>query len=84
MLYSTLRLSVVFEEHELIKKHSIDVLVTKDSGLAGGVAEKLQAAGACGIKVVVIRRPVIRQKTGECFEVISELIEQVSSYVEEH
>ncbi|MCK5171784.1 MAG: precorrin-6A reductase [Planctomycetes bacterium] len=69
---------------ELIKKHSIDVLVTKDSGLAGGVAEKLQAAGACGIKVVVIRRPVIRQKTGECFEVISELIEQVSIYVEEH
>lgn len=65
---------------ELIRKHSIDVLVTKDSGLAGGVAEKLQAAGTCGIKVVVIRRPVVEHKAGECFEVIAELIEQVSRH----
>ena len=69
---------------ELIKKHSIDLLVTKDSGLAGGVGEKLQAAGTCGIKVVVIRRPVIEQKTGECFEVISELIEEVICHAKGH
>ena len=68
---------------ELIKKYSIDVLVTKDSGLAGGVLEKLEAAKACGIKVVVIRKPIITKKTGQSFEVISELIKKVSSYVKE-
>ena len=68
---------------ETIKKYLIDVLVTKDSGIAGGVPEKLEAAKACGIKVVVIRKPVITQKTGESFEVISELIKKVGSYVKE-
>ena len=32
-------------------------LVTKDSGEAGGFAEKLRAAKACGVTPVVIRRP---------------------------
>lgn len=33
-------------------------LVTKESGGAGGYAQKLQAAAACGVKVLVIGRPV--------------------------
>lgn len=61
----------------LIEQHSIDVLVTKDSGLAGGVLEKLEAAKARGIKVVVIRKPVIKQQIGHSFEVMSELVEEV-------
>ncbi len=64
---------------EVIKKYSIDVLVTKDSGIAGGVPEKLEAAKACGIKVVVIRKPVITQKTGESFEDIPELIKKATT-----
>lgn len=62
---------------ELIKQHDIDVLVTKDSGLAGGVLEKLEAAKACGVKVIVIRKPVITQQIGHSFEVMSELVEEV-------
>ncbi len=62
---------------ELIKKHSIDVLVTKDSGQAGGVVEKLEAAKAYGIKVVVIKRPPTTQTTQESFSVISELVKTV-------
>ncbi len=65
---------------ETIKKYSIDVLVTKDSGIAGGVPEKLEAAKACGIKVIVIRRPLVTQKTGETFCEISELIKKLSFY----
>ncbi len=67
---------------EVIKKYSIDVLVTKDGGIAGGVPEKLEAAKACGIKVVLIRKPVISHKPGEGFEDISELIKKLSSYAE--
>ena len=68
---------------EVIKKYSIDVLVTKDSGIAGGVPEKLEAAKACGIKVVVIRKPVITQKTGESFCKIPKLIKKLSCYAKE-
>jgi precorrin-6x reductase len=68
---------------EIIKKYSIDVLVTKDSGIAGGVPEKLEAAKACGIKVVVIRKPAITQKTGESFCEICELIKKLSSCAKE-
>ena len=33
-------------------------LVTKDTGAAGGFSEKIRAAEACGVKVVVICRPL--------------------------
>ena len=41
----------------LFAEHRADVLVTKASGEAGGVAEKVLAAFDLGMKVVVIRRP---------------------------
>ncbi|WP_338677805.1 cobalt-precorrin-6A reductase [Streptomyces sp. SCSIO 30461] len=43
-------------ERELLDRHGIDVLVTKDSG-AAATAPKLTAARAAGIPVVLVRRP---------------------------
>ena len=43
----------------LIRAYGIGVLVTKDSGAAGGTREKLEAAQTEGCRVVVLRRPRI-------------------------
>jgi len=40
-----------------IREHAVGVLVTKDSGDAGGAAAKLQAARLEGCRVVVVQRP---------------------------
>lgn len=41
----------------IIHDHGIGVIVTKDSGAAGGTPEKIEAARLEGCKVVVVRRP---------------------------
>ena len=41
----------------LISEFGIDLLVTKESGKAGGFLEKIRAAKNCGIPAVVISRP---------------------------
>ena len=47
-----------FKVEENIKHlQSFGVLVTKDSGEAGGVDTKLEAARQCGCEVVVVERP---------------------------
>jgi precorrin-6A/cobalt-precorrin-6A reductase len=47
----------VEENRELIRRFSATTLVTKDSGQAGGVREKLEAARLEGCQVVVVAMP---------------------------
>jgi precorrin-6A/cobalt-precorrin-6A reductase len=42
----------------LLREYAIEVLVTKASGAAGGVVEKVLAAHEMGLTTVMIRRPV--------------------------
>ena len=49
----------VEENRAVIRRFEIGVLVTKDSGKAGGTAEKLAAARQEGCRVVVVQRPVL-------------------------
>jgi precorrin-6A/cobalt-precorrin-6A reductase len=49
----------VEENRRHMREFRIGVLVTKDSGTAGGVEEKLQAAQAEGCRVIVVARPVL-------------------------
>ena len=41
----------------LFQKYGVDVLVTKASGIVGGVMEKVLAAEELGMQIVMIRRP---------------------------
>lgn len=59
---------------EVIRRHGIGVLVTKDGGAAGGVSEKLEAARREGCEVVVVARPEERVAAGHSFSTIAELV----------
>ena len=47
----------VEENVETLRRFHIGVLVTKDSGVAGGVPAKIEAARIHGCRVVVVARP---------------------------
>ncbi|MEU4211595.1 cobalt-precorrin-6A reductase [Streptomyces sp. NPDC026206] len=51
-------------ERELLRRHAVDVLVTKDSG-AAATAAKLVAAREAGVPVLVVRRPPVPQGVPE-------------------
>jgi precorrin-6A/cobalt-precorrin-6A reductase len=64
----------VKENRSTIRNFRIGVLVTKDSGEAGGVPEKLEAAREEGCRVVVVRRP---EPPREYFDQVETLIKRL-------
>ena len=55
-----------------IKYCNADVIITKQSGTAGGYDEKIQASISCNISCVVIKRP---ESNGTQFENLDEFIQ---------
>jgi precorrin-6A/cobalt-precorrin-6A reductase len=47
-------------ERALLREYRIDLLVTKDSGAAGGLDTKLRAAAALHVATVVVSRPLLQ------------------------
>jgi precorrin-6A/cobalt-precorrin-6A reductase len=64
----------------VLREFNIGVLVTKDSGEAGGAPEKIEAAKKAGCHVVMVSRP--KEKSDQVFERISELVEAVKRFLE--
>jgi precorrin-6A/cobalt-precorrin-6A reductase len=69
----------VEKNQKTLKRFRIGVLVTKDSGKAGGVLEKLQAARLEDCRVVVVRRPP--KPLGNVFEDLADLVADVIATV---
>lgn len=65
----------VEENIRLIRKFDIGVLVTKDSGEAGGVAAKQEAARREGCTLVIVTRPEMPDRN--TFETMNELLSEL-------
>ncbi len=63
------------DEIELMQRHGIDTLVTKDSGGAA-TAAKLEAAAQLGIRVIVVRRPELPEGV-EVVESVEDVIHRL-------
>ena len=68
------------ENRRVIQQFHAGVLVTKDSGDAGGVREKIDAARMEGCAVIVVGRPQQSTATGG-FQKIPDLIEKLKTLV---
>lgn len=64
----------VEENRELLRRIGAGVMVTKDSGKAGGVAEKMEAAEAEKCRVVLISRP---EDNPEGYGTVEELLTEL-------
>lgn len=65
------------ENLDAIRRFAVGVIVTKDSGVPGGVREKIEAARLEGCKVVVVKRPVT--PSGSFFSDTSLLLKYIIS-----
>ena len=61
----------------LIREYGISVLVTKESGAAGGFSEKLEAAKECGIQCFVIEKPKALDNSFQTFSALYAQLEAI-------
>ncbi|MCR5253356.1 MAG: precorrin-6A reductase [Treponema sp.] len=61
----------------LIREYGISVLVTKESGAAGGFSEKLEAAKECGIQCFVIEKPKALDNSFQTFSALYAHLEEI-------
>jgi precorrin-6A/cobalt-precorrin-6A reductase len=66
----------------VLRQFGIGVLVTKNSGIAGGLPEKLEAARQAGCQVVIVRRP--DQPSAQAYGSVAELREALEALRGEH
>ena len=71
----------VEQNRALISDHRIGVLVTKESGVQGGVAEKIAAARQEDCLVVIVRRPEIQSSTQHICVDLESLLRAVKATV---
>jgi precorrin-6A/cobalt-precorrin-6A reductase len=64
------------ENRAMIRRYGVGMLVTKDSGTAGGVEAKLEAAHEEGCQVVIVKRPEHPEEGA--YEKVEDLIYAVS------
>ncbi|MCA1962245.1 MAG: precorrin-6A/cobalt-precorrin-6A reductase, partial [Desulfomonile sp.] len=65
-----------FEENvKVIHAFNIGVVVTKDSGKAGGMPAKIEAARFAGCELIVVQRPMVCDK--EYFTEVPRLVAEV-------
>lgn len=64
----------------IIKEYKIKSIITKDSGLEGGIKEKIESALENDINLIVISRPEI--KYDNFYQNIDELIEAISKKID--
>ncbi|MCF6266218.1 MAG: precorrin-6A reductase [Desulfuromusa sp.] len=69
----------VAENRALIRSKNIAVLISKESGTRGGVAEKINAAQQENCRVIIIQRP--KEEAGRCqtFTALAELVAAVKT-----
>ncbi|ABR46320.1 precorrin-6x reductase [Alkaliphilus metalliredigens QYMF] len=60
---------------ELFRQYCPSVIITKDSGMAGGTQEKIRAAQKLNIPIIVVQRPIMNY--GQTHENTKELIQAV-------
>ena len=65
------------DEAELMRKHRIDVLVSKASG-GDATAAKLVAARDLGLPVILIERPVARQPAGQQVQSVAAAVDWIA------
>ncbi|MBT7202467.1 MAG: precorrin-3B C(17)-methyltransferase [Deltaproteobacteria bacterium] len=70
----------VEENHRLLERWKIEVLITKDSGKAGGYLEKYQAAKALGIPLIVLQRT--RIQVAQSYSDISALLQRIQQVMD--
>lgn len=66
------------ENMDVIRKHRVRVLVTKDRGKAGDGPQKLEAARITNCEVIVVARPDSDAECGTVWSDITEMVDAIS------